>query len=137
LLLLLLNSFRGYGIDIIVTWRRHGQAAYVINSSLFNNYFILGILYLWARMWQLKFTSYVIIYEKSVFLRLLIISVTCSLITPLVSSDYPFGVFGLPLWCLLITPLVSSDYTFGVFWLPLWCLRITPLGSSDYPFGAF
>jgi hypothetical protein len=59
------------------------------------------------------------------------------LLTPLVSSDYPFGVFCLPLWCLLITPLVSSDYPFGIFWLPLWYLLITPLVSSDYPFGIF
>ena len=53
------------------------------------------------------------------------------------ASDYPFGVFWLPLWCLLITPLVSSDYPFGVFWLPLWCLLITPLVYSDYTFGVF
>ena len=59
------------------------------------------------------------------------------LITPLVSSDYPFGIFWLPLWYLLITPLISSDYPFGIFWLPLWYLLITPLVSSDYPFGIF
>ena len=40
------------------------------------------------------------------------------LITPLVSSDYHFGIFWLPLWYLLIT---------------LWYLLITPLVSSDYP----
>jgi hypothetical protein len=54
------------------------------------------------------------------------------LITPLVSSDYPFGIFWLPLWYRLITPLVSSDYPFGIlsfdyhfgiFWLPLWCFQ--------------
>ena len=45
-------------------------------------------------------------------------------ITPLVSSDYPFGIFWLPLWYLLITPLVSSDYSIGIFWLPLWYLQI-------------
>ena len=59
------------------------------------------------------------------------------LITPLVSSDYPFGIFWLPFWYFLITPLVSSDYPFGIFWLPLWYLLITPLVSSDYPFGIF
>ena len=42
------------------------------------------------------------------------------LITPFVSSDYPFGIFWLPLWYILITPLVSTDYLFGIFWLPLW-----------------
>jgi hypothetical protein len=59
------------------------------------------------------------------------------LITPLVSSDYPFGIFWLPIWYLLINPLVSSDYPFGIFWLHLWYLLITPLVSSDYPFGIF
>ena len=59
------------------------------------------------------------------------------LITPLVSSDYPSGIFWLPLWYLLITPLVSSDYPSGIFWLPLWYLLITPLVSSDYPDGIF
>jgi hypothetical protein len=52
------------------------------------------------------------------------------LITPLVSSDYLFGIFWIPLWYLLIT--VSSDYPFGIFWLPLWYLLNTPLVSSDY-----
>ena len=33
------------------------------------------------------------------------------LITPLISSDYPFGIFWLPPWYLLITPLVSSNLT--------------------------
>jgi hypothetical protein len=47
----------------------------------------------------------------------------------LTASDYPFGIFWLPLWYLLITPLV--------FWLPLWYLLITPLVSSDNPFGIF
>jgi hypothetical protein len=37
------------------------------------------------------------------------------------------------LWYLLITPLVYSDYPFGIFWLPLWYLLITPLVYSDYP----
>ena len=55
----------------------------------------------------------------------------------LLISDYPFGIFWLPLWYLLITPLVSSDYPFGIFWLPLWYLLVTPLVSSDYPFGIF
>jgi hypothetical protein len=59
------------------------------------------------------------------------------LITPLVSSDYHFGIFWLPLWYLLITPLVSSDYHFGIFWLPLWYLLITPMVSFDYHFGIF
>jgi hypothetical protein len=59
------------------------------------------------------------------------------LITLLVFSNYPFGIFWLPLWYLLITPLVSSDYLFDIFWLPLWYLLITPLVSSDYPFGIF
>jgi len=53
------------------------------------------------------------------------------------ASDYPFGIFRLPLWYLLITPLVSSDYPFGVFWLPLWYRLITPLISSDCIFGIF
>jgi hypothetical protein len=48
-----------------------------------------------------------------------------------------FTDFSLPLWYLLITPLVSSDYPFGIFWLPLWYLLITPLVSSDYTFGIF
>jgi energy-converting hydrogenase Eha subunit A len=77
---------------------------------------------------------------------------------PLVSSDYPFGIFWLPscifwlpLWYLLITllyllitPLVSSDYPIGIFWLPscifwlpLWYFLITSFVSSDYPFGIF
>ena len=51
------------------------------------------------------------------------------------ASDYPFGIFWLPLWYLLITPLISTDYPFGIFWLPLWYLLITSLVSSDYPFG--
>jgi hypothetical protein len=56
------------------------------------------------------------------------------LITPLVPSDYPFGIFWLPLWYLRFT---TSDYPFGIFWLSLWYLLITPLVSSDYPFGIF
>ena len=48
------------------------------------------------------------------------------LITPLLFSDYPFGIFRL-----LINPLVSSDYPFVIFWLPLCYLLITPLLSSD------
>ena len=59
------------------------------------------------------------------------------LITTLVSSDYHFGIFWLPLWFLLITPMVSSDYHFGFFWLPLWFLLITTLVSSDYHSGFF
>jgi hypothetical protein len=59
------------------------------------------------------------------------------LITPLVSSDYPFGIFWLPIWYLLITPLVSSDYPFRILWLPLSYILITPLVSSDYAFGIF
>ena len=50
----------------------------------------------------------------------------------LTASDYPFGIFWLPLWYLLIIPLVSSDYPFGIFWLPLWYLLITPLVSSNF-----
>jgi hypothetical protein len=30
--------------------------------------------------------------------------------------------FWSPLWYLLITPLVSSDHPFGIFWSPLWYL---------------
>ena len=45
------------------------------------------------------------------------------LITPLVSSDYPFGIFWWPLWYLLMTPLVSSDDPFGIFWLLFWYLQ--------------
>jgi hypothetical protein len=59
------------------------------------------------------------------------------LITPLVSSDHPTGIFWSPHWYLLITPLVSSDYPTGIFWLPHWYLLITPLVSSDYPTGIF
>ena len=87
------------------------------------------------------------------------------LVTPLVSSVYPFGIFWLPwlpLWYLLVTlvtPFVSSGYPgypfgifwlswlpFGIFWLPwlpLWYLLVilvTPLVSSGYPgypFGIF
>ena len=55
----------------------------------------------------------------------------------MVSSDYPYGIFWLPLWYLLITPMVSSDYPYGIFWLPLWYLLITPMISSDYPYGIF
>jgi hypothetical protein len=59
------------------------------------------------------------------------------LITPLVSSDHPTGIFWSPHWYLLITPLVSSDYPTGIFWLPHWYLLITPLLSSDHPTGIF
>ena len=59
------------------------------------------------------------------------------LITPLVSSDYLFGIFWLLLWYLLITPLVSSDYSFSIFWLLIWFLLITSLVSSNYSFGIF
>jgi hypothetical protein len=60
------------------------------------------------------------------------------------ASDYPFGIFWLPLWYLLITPLVSSDYPFGIFWLSLWyCSEFGNfvitfiILSSDYHFGIF
>jgi hypothetical protein len=36
------------------------------------------------------------------------------LITHVVSSLYPSGIFCLPLWYLLITPVVSSEDTTGV-----------------------
>ena len=49
----------------------------------------------------------------------------------IVASPSIYG-FWLPLCYLLITPLLSSDYPFGIFWLPLCYLLITPL-SSDYP----
>ena len=61
----------------------------------------------------------------------------------LCSVDYCLCFFFWPLYCLsfdlllLITPLVSSDYLYCIFWLPLWYLLITPLISSDYPFGIF
>ena len=58
------------------------------------------------------------------------------LITTLVSSDYHFGIFWLPLWFLLITPMISSDYHSGFFWLPLWYLLITTLVSSNFSYEA-
>ena len=56
---------------------------------------------------------------------------------PLVSSDYPIGIFWLPHWYLMITPLISSDYPIGILWLSHWYLLITPFVSSDYPFDIF
>jgi hypothetical protein len=53
------------------------------------------------------------------------------------APDYSICIFWIPLWNLLITPLVSSDDPFGIFWLPLCYLMITHLSSSDYPFGIF
>ena len=50
------------------------------------------------------------------------------------SSDYPYGIFWLPLWYILITPMVSSDYPYGIFWLPLWYLLITPMVSSNFSY---
>jgi hypothetical protein len=37
------------------------------------------------------------------------------LITPLISFDYPYGIFRLSLWYLLIIPMVSFDYPYGIF----------------------
>ena len=95
----------------------------------------------WLPLWYLLITPLVSSdYPFGIFwlpLWYLLLPLWYLLITPLVSSDYPFGIFLLPLWYLLITPLVSSDYPFGIFWLPLWYLPITPLVSSDYPFGIF
>ena len=53
------------------------------------------------------------------------------------SSEYPFGIFWIHLWYLLNNPLVSSEYPFLIFWIPLWYLLNTPLLSSEYPFGIF
>jgi hypothetical protein len=55
----------------------------------------------------------------------------------LVSSEYTFGVFWLPIWYLLITHLVFADYAFRTFWLPIWCLLITPLISFEHSVGIF
>ena len=41
-------------------------------------------------------------------------------------------MFPFHLW-LLITHLVSSDYPCGIFWLPMWYIVNTHLVSSDYP----
>jgi hypothetical protein len=66
------------------------------------------------------------------------------MITPMVSSDYPYIVFWVSLWYLLIPPIVSSDYPmvssdylYGIFWLPLWYFLIIPKVSSDYTCGIF
>jgi hypothetical protein len=59
------------------------------------------------------------------------------LITLLVSSDYPFGIFWLPFWYLLITLLVSSDYPFGIFWLPFWYLQTCLVYIIDNWFSTF
>ena len=64
-----------------------------------------------------------------------LLAIVLSTSLQITASDYPFGIFWLPLWWLLITPLVSSDYPFAIFLLPLLWLLITPLVSSDYPFG--
>jgi hypothetical protein len=76
----------------------------------------------WLPIWYLRFTASD--YPFGILdLRLLI--------TPLVYSDNPFGIYWLPLWYLLITSLVSSDYPFGILDLQV---LIIPLVSSDYPF---
>jgi hypothetical protein len=62
----------------------------------------------------------------------ILLSLWYLLIIPMVSSDYPYGIFWLSLWYLLIIPLVSFDYPFGIFWLSLWYLLITPLVSSNF-----
>ena len=73
------------------------------------------------------------------------------LVTSLISFDYSFDIFWLPLWYLLVTSLISFDYPFGIFWLPLWYLLvtsdicwlplryllITPLVSSSSSYYAF
>jgi hypothetical protein len=41
----------------------------------------------------------------------------------------------IPLWYLLVTPVVSSDYPCGIFWLPMWYLLVTSVVSSDHPCG--
>jgi hypothetical protein len=88
----------------------------------------------WLPLWYLPITPLV---SSDYLFGIFWLPLWYLLITSLVSSDYPFGIFWLPLWYLLITPLVSSDYLFGIFWLPLWYLLITPLLSSDYPFSIF
>ena len=82
---------------------------------------------------------------RSLFV-LLDFNIVLSALLRLTASGYPFSIFWLPwlpLWYLLVTlvtPLVSSGYPFGIFWLPLWYLLVTlvtPLVSSGYPFSIF
>jgi hypothetical protein len=72
-------------------------------------------------------------------------------VSSLVSYDYVIclighsvGIFISLCWDLLITPLVTSDYAFGIFWLPFWYHLITSLVpldtllvSSDHSIGIF
>ena len=103
-----------------------------------------GIIYTLPHDWVRQYFCVVCCRSLFVFLSLFFGPLCCQssfdvllLITPFVSSEYPFEIFWLPLWYLLITPLVSSDYPFVIFWLPLCYLMITHLSSSDYPFGIF
>jgi len=57
--------------------------------------------------------------------------------TPLVSSEYPIGIFWIPHWYLVNTPLVSSEYPIDIFWILHWYLLNTSLISSEYPIGIF
>jgi hypothetical protein len=46
------------------------------------------------------------------------------LVSPVVSFGYH--------WCIfLLSSVVSSEYLYGIFWLPLWYLLVTPVVSSD------
>ena len=76
----------------------------------------------------------IFIFLCSIFYRLLFVQFILTIVLSVLPSNYNFW---LPILYLLITPFVSSDYPFGIFWLPLWYFLITPLVSSDYPFVIF
>ena len=102
-----------------------------------------GIIYTLPHDWVRQYFCVVCCSLLLVFLSLFFGPLCCQssfdvlllLITPFVSSEYPFEIFWLPLWYLLITHLLFSDYPFVILWLPICHLLITPLESSDCLFG--